>query len=222
MAFVVGSQITDWLIPRNGAGTPISGIASTLQANLLTEDPMHNAFAVTITEEGTTGRYSIYFTPNAVGLWFWATHHNTPLQMFDETYDVVTPEQADPAGSFSGQLVSGQNPVSADGGLITLRRGVSYSTALENPLTWTYTGPVALTPASSITLSIHSRTVRVEVVCTLTGTEPAQTITAELTGVQTDELLISQVTVYEMTALIDGNEVVLFSGDVSVLPDVSP
>lgn len=89
MGYYVGTRIRDWINPINTSGAAVSGIATTLNTNLVTENPDNASFSATIAEEGTTGRYYIEFTPTYAGNWYWQTHYNgPPYQQFYETYAV--------------------------------------------------------------------------------------------------------------------------------------
>ena len=224
MAYVVGATITDLIEPADAGGSLVSGIASTLTANLYTRKPNGSSFSPTIAEIGSTGRYTIAFTPNAAGDWYWSTSYTTPLQRFYETYDVL-PAAADPAAiatavaavqtTLLGSEVTVTSPLATDG-TIMLCQGDTYDSDETRAIVFSLTGQPNLTSATAtLLLSWGVDSLALTGVITNAG-QTTQTITVELTAAQTATLPVTGITYALKATLANAHVVTMQTGRVIV------
>ena len=138
---------------------------------------------------------------------------------FEETVQVVTAAQRDPAAYLASQNLTIATP-SPDSGSFTLYQGDDYQAAESRQLIWNLTGAPDLTGAT-VTLTIVSSAGSLTKTATLSDEgESTQVVTVTLTVTQTASLR-SGVLAYDLSAtLANGNVVTLARGKVTVKADV--
>lgn len=180
-----------------------------------------SAVVCTVTQIGTTGRYTPSLTPDAVGDWTVIVEWTAdPTFAWSNYFKVETAAQADPAAYLAGASVTLVSPLSADGGTLRLIQGDSYAAAQSRSLSWTLTAQPDLTTAT-VTLTIVVKGVTITKTG-LTKANPASgspTITATLTKEET-ATLDAAIGVFDLSAAIGSDELTLVRGQVYVQADV--
>ena len=171
--------------------------------------------------ENASGTYRIAFTPTVVGVWHvtWSCSVDGETVRYEETVQVVTAAQRDPAAYLASQNLTIATP-SPDSGSFTLYQGDDYQAAESRQLIWNLTGAPDLTGAT-VTLTIVSSAGSLTRTATLADEgESTQVASVTLTDTQTASL-DTGATEYDLSAVLsNGNVVTLARGKVIVKPDV--
>lgn len=248
MAYVVNAAIIETWTFLDTSNAVVTGKADGdfTKTAYLTSNPASTTTVTIATVSGQSGDYGATFTPTAVGRWKLKVTcaHNGYTYRWEETLDVLTPAQADPAAALASTVsavetiagritpervarldlittgrITTRQPVAVDG-TISLRPGESYLAADGRQIDVTSDGWPGLDGATIIftitALGAAAATVS-KTASTVAATAPDQTVRIELTTAETALLSRTGVYRYSIDAVISGDPYHLASDSVAVL-----
>lgn len=237
--YVAGNTITIWVPLVDAAGDPITTAGDADFSESIDHeatDGTLTAATVAAWAHRNNGRYYATISNAQAGKYSGTIVYNgTPKQPFSWEADVITAAQADPVAAsgltaaraakldrIGTSVVQVSTPV-ADGNDIRLQAGDDYLDADDRALAWTFTSAPDLTSATAKLLRIRMGAVSLDKAFTVSGAGTAtQTVTAELTSTETDDLSPAKIGAYDLSCtLANGHKVTLARGKVFVTGDLA-